>query len=86
VKTIIDKAGRIIIPKEIREKSMLVPGSELEITIEDMSIVIRKKEGGSILKQKNGFFVLDVDLVGDFNIPSVLDELRNEREGRVIGI
>ena len=35
MKTSIDKAGRIVVPSEIRRRAGWEPGSELEIVIED---------------------------------------------------
>jgi AbrB family looped-hinge helix DNA binding protein len=35
MKTTIDKAGRVVIPSEIRRRAALRPGTELEIVVED---------------------------------------------------
>jgi AbrB family looped-hinge helix DNA binding protein len=35
MKTAIDKAGRIVVPSEIRRRAGWTPGTELEIVIED---------------------------------------------------
>jgi AbrB family looped-hinge helix DNA binding protein len=35
MKTAIDKAGRIVVPSEIRRRAGWAPGTELEIVIED---------------------------------------------------
>ncbi|MFB6088524.1 MAG: AbrB/MazE/SpoVT family DNA-binding domain-containing protein [Candidatus Aenigmatarchaeota archaeon] len=37
----VGKKGRILIPKEIREKTGIRPGEELEITVEDGRIIVK---------------------------------------------
>jgi AbrB family looped-hinge helix DNA binding protein len=46
MKTTIDKAGRVVIPAEIRERARLTPGTEIEVTIEDGSVRLVKKVPG----------------------------------------
>jgi AbrB family looped-hinge helix DNA binding protein len=55
MRTTIDKAGRLVIPKELRQEGGLKPGTELEIRwrhgvmeIEQAAIPVKlKKRGGS---------------------------------------
>ena len=46
MKTTIDKAGRVVIPAPIRAKVGLKPGTEIEIAVEDGSIVLRRNVPG----------------------------------------
>jgi AbrB family looped-hinge helix DNA binding protein len=46
MKTTIDKAGRVVIPAEIRAKAYLRPGMELEVTVENGSIRLERKVSG----------------------------------------
>lgn len=41
---LVDYLGRIIIPKEIRDKLLIKEGQEMEISIDGESIILRKKE------------------------------------------
>lgn len=38
MKTTIDKAGRVVIPAAIRERAHLVPGTELDVVLDDLSV------------------------------------------------
>jgi AbrB family looped-hinge helix DNA binding protein len=38
VRTTIDKAGRVVIPAAIRERARLAPGTELEVTVDDLGV------------------------------------------------
>jgi AbrB family looped-hinge helix DNA binding protein len=42
----IDKAGRIVIPASIRERTGLVAGAELDLTLEDATIRLRRVAPG----------------------------------------
>jgi AbrB family looped-hinge helix DNA binding protein len=42
----IDKAGRIVIPASIRERTGLVAGAELDLTLEDSSIRLQRVAPG----------------------------------------
>ena len=44
MKTTIDGAGRIVVPKSVRDQLHLTPGSELEIDVLDDSVVIRHRD------------------------------------------
>ena len=52
MKAAIDKAGRVVIPSEIRRRAGWVPGTELEIVVEDDSSVrlVRDVPGPRLLK------------------------------------
>src|SRR6266550_2102962 len=42
VKTTIDKAGRVVIPAAVRERAGLSPGSEIEITEDELGIRLER--------------------------------------------
>jgi len=46
MKTSIDKAGRIVIPAAIRERAGLVPGSEIDVTLDDAGIRLERVAPG----------------------------------------
>lgn len=52
MKTTIDKAGRVVIPASIRERSGLRPGTELEVFVDDVSIrLVRSAPGPRLVKR-----------------------------------
>ncbi len=46
MRTTIDKAGRVVIPAPLRERAGLVPGSELEITEDDLGLRLERVADG----------------------------------------
>lgn len=81
----IDKAGRLVIPKEIREKAGIKPGMPLEIRVDDGVIEIEPAYTPVRLERRGRFLVavpleegppLPVDIV-----ERMREELDNERFG-----
>jgi AbrB family looped-hinge helix DNA binding protein len=46
MRTTIDKAGRVVIPAAVRERSGLTPGSELEITEDEIGLRLERVAPG----------------------------------------
>lgn len=78
MRTTIDSAGRIVIPKAIRDALGLVGGSEVDLVIDGVSIRIDgAKRPGRGFHMVDGFAVLDpVDAP-----PMTMDEIRELRLG-----
>ena len=76
----IDKAGRVVIPKPLREKLHLEPGDALELEAIGEEITLRAVRGTSPLTKEQGVWVFRTDRP----LPaSVADNmLRQLREGR----
>ena len=54
---IIDNAGRVVVPKILRERLGLTPGTELEIEASADSITLRRPRGKPTLARKEGILV-----------------------------
>ena len=64
----IDKLGRIVVPKPIREKYHLYPGTELELETKAEGIQLSVVSSKGTLVRKNGILVHhDTDVI-DFDI------------------
>lgn len=50
MRTTIDRAGRIVIPKELRDRVGLVPG-EVDIDVRGSSVVIESIPGGRVVEE-----------------------------------
>ena len=46
MRSTIDKAGRVVIPESIRERTGLSPGSELEITEDELGVRLQRVAPG----------------------------------------
>lgn len=60
MRTTIDSAGRIVIPKQLRSAAALEPGQELEITERDGRIEIERVSPAMTLVERDGFLAAEV--------------------------
>jgi AbrB family looped-hinge helix DNA binding protein len=79
MKTTIDAAGRLVVPKSLREQFHLVPGSELEIEPTSDGVIIRPAERGPALVSRKGVLVHHGPQVSEIDIAGFV---RRERESR----
>jgi len=79
----IDKAGRIVLPKPIRDALQLKPGSSLEIEQHDDAILLRPPRAAAVMIQKNGFWVFDTGgQITTEMVDNTLAGIREESEQR----
>ena len=57
----VDKAGRVVLPKPVRDELQLSAGDSLELESSEDQIVLRPVRGTAGLRKKQGIWVLDVD-------------------------
>ena len=85
----IDKAGRLVIPKEIREKAGITPGMPLNITVENGAIKLEPDYIPVRLEKWGHLTVLvtdaDVPLMTREEADRQLEEARLEREREILG-
>jgi AbrB family looped-hinge helix DNA binding protein len=87
----IDKFGRVLIPKAIRERLQLTPGAELTLEVHDShgtapSIELRHEEAKPPLVRKGGLLVFTGKLPDDFDFDEHLKKQREERSRRIMGL
>ena len=75
MRTTIDAAGRVVIPKQLRQAAALVPGQELEIIERDGRIEIEAVSAPMELVERDGF--LAAEIVGHESPPLTSDEVRD---------
>ncbi|MGO8786785.1 MAG: AbrB/MazE/SpoVT family DNA-binding domain-containing protein [Terriglobia bacterium] len=75
----IDKAGRIVFPKHLRERLGLKPNMELEAVEEQGGVLLRLVEQLPSMVQVDGLWVHQGTPRPDANWGRVLDDVREER-------
>lgn len=78
----IDRSGRIVVPKALRERFGLYPGTELEIEAEADGLRLRARETAPVFIEKDG--VLVHHAAGPALEIDVADFINRERQGQVI--
>lgn len=75
--TTIDRAGRLVIPKPLREQLGLRPGTRLHVTTEEGTLRLSPDRPAPALIERDGFLV--IEMVGNVAVDA---DHRNERERR----
>lgn len=83
----IDGAGRVVIPKPLRDQLNLAPGDTLELDTAGESIMLRPTRGTAPFTKEKGVWVfrtghpLPASMVDE-----VMDRIRTERDHHQLGI
>jgi AbrB family looped-hinge helix DNA binding protein len=77
-KITLDRAGRVVLPKPVRDKMRLTPGSTLELQSEGEHITLRPVRPQAALRKEFGIWVFQ-GLSTDGSIPDLLEESRENR-------
>jgi len=81
MKTTIDKAGRVVIPSQIRSQMGLQAGMELEVHVQDFSICLRRAVSRPKLVRRNNRLVARPTVSAEDLTPiDISDVVRQERE------
>jgi AbrB family looped-hinge helix DNA binding protein len=78
MKTTIDRFGRLVLPKQIRDRIGLKPGSEIIIEELGSEIIIRHSEQKTPLQYEDGILIFAGTVVGDLT-----ESIRKHREERL---
>ncbi len=75
----LDRAGRVLIPKPLRQELQLGPGDTLQLDSEGEQITLRPIRPKALLKKEHGVWVYQGESTG----ASVSDLIDREREKRL---
>ncbi len=76
----IDKAGRVVLPKLLRQQFNLEPGDKLRLSVEGNSIKLEPADTGGKLVRKGSVLVFVGDFVEPVTTASVENLLSGQRE------
>jgi AbrB family looped-hinge helix DNA binding protein len=82
----IDKAGRIVLPKPVRDELQLEPGASLEIESSGEELTLRPVRGKVSLHKKQGVWVFrSGDPLSPDQVDKTLRQVRDERHRQTLG-
>ena len=85
-KLTIDKAGRLVIPKALRDELHLAAGDSLQLESSGDVITLRPIQETAPLRKEQGFWVYRTGRsLEDLSIPDWIDKDREERNRRIAG-
>lgn len=83
MQTTIDKFGRVVLPKTVRDDLGLRPGAVLSVELREDQVLLKPLREGSLLIEKEGVLVFAGAAAGD--LAGALGSHRDERLGRIAG-
>lgn len=82
----IDSAGRLILPKRIRDRFRLSAGSVLELEEHPGELVLRPKEQTPAVVQRNGRWVYVGEVPDGYDWDNMVERDREERDREILGL
>ena len=82
----IDKSGRVVIPKEMREGLGFAPNVPLVVESRDGAVILKPSTAGARMINMGGIMVYHTDAPQDFDVVALIDQVREERNAQVMGI
>ena len=80
----LDRAGRLMIPKSLRQELHLGPGDTLQLESEGDQITIRPFRPEALLKKEQGVWVYQGEAT-HASIPDLIDRERERRSRELMG-
>src|SRR5947207_9174364 len=79
----IDKAGRVVLPKPLREQFNLLPGDKLRLSVEGNSFRLEPSNADGELVRKGSVLVFTGEFSEPITAARVNELIEQEREGRI---
>ena len=84
--TSIDKAGRVVLPRPVRDELQIEPGDPLEIECTEEQVILRPVRGTAPLRKKKGIWVFRAgEPLSASAVNRTLREVRKERDRKNLG-
>ena len=80
----IDKAGRVVLPKPLREQFNLLPGDKLRLSVEGNGFRLEPRNAGGELVRKGSVLVFTGGFPEPITTARVNELIEQDREGRVM--
>jgi AbrB family looped-hinge helix DNA binding protein len=85
-KVTLDRAGRVVLPKKLRDELRLSPGDTFDLSIQGDAVTLRPRRSASPLQKKDGIWVfVSGKTLSAEEAAKALRDLREQRDRRNAG-
>ena len=85
-KVTLDRAGRVVLPKNLRDELHLSPGDILDVTVQGDEVKLRPRRSSSPLQKKQGVCVFSTGKpMASDETAEALRDIREQRDRRNAG-
>ena len=84
-KVTIDKAGRLVLPKPLRDELRLAPGDILDLMRDGDKIIISPARPQSTLQKEHGVWVYRSGQPTEASLPEIINQDREDRIRELLG-
>lgn len=82
----LDQAGRVVLPKKLRDELHLYPGDTLDLTVQGDEVTLRPRRSSSPLQKKQGVWVFSTGKpMASDETAEALRDIREQRDRRNSG-
>ena len=82
-KVTLDRAGRVVLPKNLRDELHLSPGDTLDVTVQGDEVKLRPRRSSSPLQKKQGVWVFSTGKpMASDETAEALRDIREQRDRR----
>jgi AbrB family looped-hinge helix DNA binding protein len=81
----VDRAGRLVLPKPVREQLQLEPGQSLEMESFEDHVVLRPARGKAKAYKKQGILVFRTGPLKASVVNETIRKVRRERDRQIMG-
>ena len=81
---VLDRAGRVVIPKALREELNLGPGDSFQLESHGEQITLRPVRATMPIRKEDGVWVYRAGQATDLSLQELIDQDREERHNRVV--
>ena len=85
-KVTVDRAGRIVLPKALRDELQLSPGDSLDLAVRGNEVTLRPARSARALQKEQGIWVFRVGSpLTETETQETLESIRAQRQRRILG-
>jgi AbrB family looped-hinge helix DNA binding protein len=81
----LDKYGRIVVPKSVRDQLGIQAGTDLAVEVKEGRLVLSPVPERASLEERDGLLVSTVEVSSDADVQSIIDDVRSDRAHTIAG-